>query len=126
MNKPRIRPLARLVINFLLFMLSHILFTVIAPLTFFYTLVFKSGRSKFLLNCAYANDQSGNVFCHVFFNSTMRKKNGYRFGKPDETISSVLGKLQQSKQLTLIGKLVCFILDTIDPNHCKKSIESDE
>lgn len=124
--KSKIRPFRLLLINFVLFVVSCILFIIISPTAFFYTVLFKRGRSKFLRDCAYANDQSGNVFCQTFFNATLRKKNAYRFGKPDETISSVLGKLQQSQQLTLMGKALCFILDTIEKDHCLKYIESDE
>lgn len=50
----------------------------------------------------------------------------YRFGRWGETISSVLGKNKQRGTLTAVGKAMCAILDFIDPNHCIKSIMSEE
>ena len=44
-------------------------------------------------------------------------------GDPDETISSRCGKIINSCKLC---KGLCFILDKIDPKHCKDSIEWDE
>ena len=41
----------------------------------------------------------------------------------EETISSVLGKNQRDNTLSFAGKVLVFILDTIDKNHCKKSIK---
>ena len=43
-------------------------------------------------------------------------------GNVNETISSVLGKNQRFGHLTKFGKVICKILDTIDKNHCEKSI----
>ena len=50
-------------------------------------------------------------------------RNGYKFGNVNETISSALGKNQRDKTLSWFGKIICLILDTIDENHCKKSIQ---
>ena len=52
----------------------------------------------------------------------MRLRNGYKFGNVNETISSALGKNQRDKTLSWFGKIICLILDTLDKNHCKKSI----
>ena len=59
----------------------------------------------------------------AFWNGAMRKENGYEFGRIGETISSALGKNQRDKTLTTTGKILVFILDTLDKNHCKKSIK---
>ena len=67
----------------------------------------------------------------TIFNALNVRKKGYfldtainidRFGNIDETISSVLGKNQRFGHLTKFGKVICKILDTIDKNHCEKSI----
>ena len=50
---------------------------------------------------------------------------GYKFGNPKETISSVLGKNQRDKTLSLAGELLRWILDLIDDNHCIKSINDE-
>ncbi len=43
-------------------------------------------------------------------------------GYPDETLSSRMGKHQNC----LICRFVCKLLDIVDKDHCKKSIEHDE
>lgn len=48
-----------------------------------------------------------------------------KFGYPDETMSSVLGKNIRDNNCILCN-FVCFFLRLIDKNHCKKSIENDE
>ncbi len=59
------------------------------------------------------------------WNKFLRKSNGYQFGKHGETISSALGKNQRDNTLTKTGKLLCWILDKTDKNHCKKSINDN-
>lgn len=76
------------------------------------------------LSIATSIDSSGNVVCKDLFNVCLKSKKGYEFGKRKETISSVLGKNQRDKTLTLVGKSVAFILDKIDKNHCQKSIDN--
>ena len=77
-----------------------------------------------LLSIATSIDASGNVVCKDLFNLLLIKKESYQFGNRKETISSVLGKNQRDNKLTGLGKLIALILDTIDKNHCAKSIDS--
>ena len=77
-----------------------------------------------LLSIATSIDASGNVVCKDLFNLLLIKKESYQFGNRKETISSVLGKNQRDSKLTGLGKLIALILDTIDKNHCQKSIDS--
>jgi len=44
-------------------------------------------------------------------------------GDPDETISSRIGKRTAT---CLLCRWFCALLNKIDPNHCKNSIENDE
>jgi len=44
-------------------------------------------------------------------------------GDPDETISSNAGKKQHKARW---AKTLCWLLNKLDTNHCKKSIELDE
>lgn len=46
-------------------------------------------------------------------------------GDPDETVSSRMGKNIRAGKCKLC-KIICLLLNRIDPNHCDKSIESDE
>ena len=84
--------------------------------------------SQYLKEVAYGIDQLGNVVCADLLNLTLikYKKGGYKFGNPDETISSVLGKNYKLGTLTLVGKILDNILNLIDKNHSVNSIEEDE
>ena len=69
-------------------------------------------------------DKFGNREFRTSLNATLIKSNSpFRFGDIRETISSVLGKNQRFGYLTKFGKVICIILDTIDKNHCEKSIK---
>ena len=46
-----------------------------------------------------------------------------RFGNFEETISSALGKNQRNGTLTRTGRVLVWILDMIEKEHCKKSIK---
>lgn len=48
----------------------------------------------------------------------------YQFGDFRETISSVLGKNQRDGTLSKKGEILVSILDFIDKDHCKKSINN--
>ena len=45
------------------------------------------------------------------------------FGDERETISSVLGKNERDGTLTNAGRMLCWILNVLDKNHCKNSIK---
>ena len=53
-------------------------------------------------------------------------------GDPDESMSSRLGKWVGPKRESACwacknsAKVICAVLHLIDPNHCEKSIETDE
>ena len=67
-------------------------------------------------------DQIGNSVCRDLFNRCLITSAGYKFGKVQETISSVLGKNQETWTLTLVGRAVVWILDWLDKDHCRESI----
>lgn len=78
---------------------------------------------KYIFNLLIAIDQFFAVLLSPVFN---RFVNGpYKFGDPDETISSVMGKNIKENKCP-ICKGLCFILNFIDKRHCNKSIEEDE
>lgn len=75
---------------------------------------------------AYAIDQLGNVVCQYLFNWCLISKAGYKFGLPDETVSSVLGKNYQLGTLTFAGRCLERFLHFLDENHSVDAIEEDE
>jgi 8-oxo-dGTP diphosphatase len=119
-------------IGLILFILSTFLAGVIYPIGFLYSVALtlvKSGYKtldEYLFNCALATDQHANVFLAKLFNDIMIKTNGHKFGNPDETISSVLGKNKLIGKLSLFGKCLDYLLHLLDNNHSIKSIETDE
>lgn len=82
--------------------------------------------SRILYTAALSIDQFANVAFQEFWNLTLRKNTGYKFGNPDETISGVLGKNKRDGTLSGIGKALDYILDKLDPGHSINSIEDDE
>lgn len=84
---------------------------------------------EYLFKIAYSIDQLGNVVCSELFNITLIKyknESSYKFGNPDETISSVLGKNKQRNTLTKAGEILSKFLNFLDRNHVIKSIEPKE
>ena len=79
----------------------------------------KFGNRNFrtLLNCTLIKDR----FEYWSFDRYMIIE-CYKFGNVNETISSALGKNQRNNTLSRLGKIIVFILDKIDREHCKKSI----
>jgi len=70
-------------------------------------------------------DQFINTLLGPAFNFVFKSD---RFGDPDETISSALGKTKAKRRCRLC-RFICKILDFIDPrpgDHCADSIEKDE
>lgn len=113
----------------LLAFIAVILTIIVAPFALIYeiiTLVRFSKVSDYFFNIAISIDQLGNVVCQGLFNDLLISKDGFKFGNPDETISSVLGRNYLTNTLKPLGRLLRWILDKIEPNHCVKSIERDE
>lgn len=61
----------------------------------------------------------------TLWNKILRTEQGYKFGVVGETISSALGKNERDNTLTKTGKVLVWILNKIDKNHCIKSIVND-
>jgi hypothetical protein len=74
-------------------------------------------------------DCFGNANLKPLLDAWLIKKHGYRFGRLNETISSVLGKNQRDKTLTISGWVLVYILWAIDVGawfnggHCIDSIK---
>ncbi len=120
---------ANLFVGLLLFVISIILLIITTPFGFIYGLVhslFKNlfkGLGGFLLEIAISIDQLGNVIMQHLLNVLWLKKDGYKFGNRDETISSVLGKNKVRNTLSGFGKSIVYVLNKIDKNHVLDSID---
>ena len=80
--------------------------------------------TAYLWNLLVALDQLANVLLAPALNATLRPTVA-RFGHPDETLSSVLGKNVEAG--SCVGcRLICRLLHRLDPEHCERSIERDE
>jgi len=103
----------------LLFIIAYILYL---PLTI---INFCLVRSKgYFLDSAITLDRLANREFRTLWNKTLRTKDGYPFGKIEETISSALGKNQRDGTLSTAGKVLVWILDKLDKNHSIKSINN--
>jgi hypothetical protein len=107
----------------ILFLIAYIL---MLPLTFVnyivVLIVSKDNAKKYFRSTAVNIDKFGNREFRTLWNCTLRINTGYKFGNPDETISSVLGKNERDNTLSKTGKALSWLLNLIDKDHCKKSI----
>ena len=76
-------------------------------------------------NEALAIDRFGNSQYRSLFNTWFVADGGYKHGNINETISSVLGKNQIDETFTKFGMLITKIIDRMDENHCKESINEN-
>ena len=88
-----------------------------------------TGNKKMLAVWFFRTAREIDIFANVvgaeFWSSVFITDGGYKFGNPKETISSVLGKNQRDKTLTLLGDMIRWILDRIEKDHCLLSINDD-
>ncbi|NJB72614.1 ADP-ribose pyrophosphatase YjhB (NUDIX family) [Saonia flava] len=116
-------------IGFLLFLISIVLLVLTGPFGFIYGLFHSlfakgfTGLGEFFLKIAISIDQLGNVLMQHLLNLLWIKKDGYKFGNRDETISSALGRNNKMNTLTSFGQFIDKILDIIDNNHSLDSID---
>ena len=71
---------------------------------------------KYFERIAVAIDVLGNVSGDEFWNDTMKKKEGYEFGRL-ETISDAMRHNNKKNTLSKGGKVLKYILNKIDKNH---------
>ena len=109
-----------LIMGVLLFIIAYILFL---PLTIFNALNVR--KKGYFLDTAINIDRFGNREFRFSLNKYLiHEDSANRFGDFRETISSVLGKNQRGGTLTKFGIVICKVLDFIDKDHCKKSIQN--
>ena len=81
--------------------------------------------NKWQMDLAYAKDVLGNVLIKYAANFVLIKKGGYRFGDKTKTISYVLGINEIKGKLTIFGRIIVKILNTIDKNHTQNAIKTN-
>ena len=114
--------IGRFIGGLFLFFLAWLLFLPLSLLNFLAVAV-KFKDLGYFKSSAVSLDRFGNFEFRTLFNLTLKKKGGYEFGNFEETISSALGKNQRNGTLTRTGKVLVWILDLIEKEHCKKSIK---
>ena len=130
----------KLIKSLVLFLIAGALSVVLLPLGIIWTVgeilvrIFTSSEKKSafaksiwfltatLHSLALWLDQIGNAVCRDLFNRLLIEEDGYKFGKVQETISSVLGKNQMLDTLSLWGWILVSILELFEEDHCIKSI----
>ncbi len=114
----------------ILSIIAELLKAIFAPFLLLYSLFrYKSFKelNDHYRDIAIAKDQLGNVLGKYLFNDTLIKKESKaRFGLPDETISSVIGKNKLVTYLTKPGIVLDKFLNLFDRGHSIKAIEKDE
>mgnify|MGYP001822280092 CR=1 FL=1 len=80
---------------------------------------------KYFWNILISIDQLVNVLASPMLNF-LTSSGAYRFGNPDETLSSVMGKNIEAGHCRGCRFLCRYVLHPIDRNHCRDSIERDE
>ena len=136
----RRKRMRKLIKSLVLFLIAGALSVVLLPLGILWTVgeilvrIFSSSQKKSactksiwfltatLHSLALWLDQIGNAVCRDMFNRLLIEKDWYKFGKVQETISSVLGKNQMLDTLSLWGWILVSILELFEEDHCLKSI----
>ena len=94
-----------------------LLSAIILPIGFVVGII--AALDNYLFRITKSIDQLGNVVCAELFDWMLVKK-GKHFGNEDETISSVLGR--NIDNLTIAGKCLVWLLNTIENDHVQKAI----
>ena len=118
-------------IEFIVLSIAIILLYLFLPIVVIFYIIkyLLTGNKRELKVWFYRSAREIDVFANVvgsdLFNAIFIVDQGYKFVNPKETISSVLGKNQRDKTLSLAGDGLRRILDLIDENHCLNSINSE-
>jgi len=107
----------------ILFLIAYSLLLPLTIINYFVVLFSaKDDAKRYFRSTAINIDKFGNREFRTLWNKMLRKENGYKFGNPEETISSALGKNERDGTLSGIGKVLTWLLNIIDKNHSVKSI----
>lgn len=111
-------------LDLILFVVAYVLLLPLTFINFIAVLLKCRDHAKGYFRSTAVNiDKFGNREFRTLWNLTLITAVGYKFGNIEETISSALGKNERDGTLSNAGKALAWILNTIDKNHCKKSIK---
>jgi hypothetical protein len=97
----------------------------------FFSIWFKHGwkaTDKWLFDCAYSDDQRGNVFLKGALNDFCTTSKKEVFGDPDDTISFAIAIVNRLRTFKPIGRGLYNVLEKIDPKnggHAEKAIKAN-
>lgn len=130
-----LKPIKKLGVGILLFIVAVILLIILIPIGLTYTIIkhiYKrrvwEGLGKIgdiFKTVAISVDMTGNVVLQDLSNDVLITPEGYKFGQFGETLSSALGKNKLLKAFKKTGENLCKILHLIDENHCENSINKN-
>lgn len=120
--------------GFILFLVAVFLLCILVPIGFFWAVIEAFVKrdlrtalkriDSFFMDVAISIDQTGGVICRELFNDALiSHKSEHKFGNPDETVSSVLGKNEKKETLIFLGISLNWLLNKLDKNHSINSIE---
>ncbi|SDZ90657.1 hypothetical protein SAMN05443667_101243 [Flavobacterium gillisiae] len=82
-------------------------------------------KEGYFRNTALNLDKFANREFRTFWNKTLRIKGGYDFGRENETLSSALGKNELLGALTRTAKMLVWVLNKIEKDHCLNAIDDN-
>ena len=103
-------------------MLLLLLFTTISIIIAIEKIIRGKASSNYFFECALAVDVLGNVMGQHIWNFIFISKDGYRFGKRGEAMSSVFGKNEKNLTTIYLGKVMVKVLNLLQKDHCLISI----
>ncbi|MEG0760086.1 MAG: hypothetical protein RSA74_11080 [Chryseobacterium sp.] len=110
-------------LDILLFIIAYILLLPLTIINYFVVLFTARDHAKAYFRSTAVNiDKFGNREFRTLWNKALRTDDGYKFGNPEETISSALGKNERDGTLSRTGNALAYVLNKLDKDHCKKSI----
>lgn len=113
----------RYCVDILLFIVAYVLLLPLTIINYFVVLITSKDHAKGYFRSTAVNiDKFGNREFRTLWNKTLKTPEGYEFGNPEETISSALGKNERDGTLSKAGKVLTWILNSLDENHGLKSI----
>ena len=80
---------------------------------------------SYISSLGVALSQLLNTTCSDLFNDALITHDGFKFGNPEHTTSSVLGMNYKEGSLKPLGYRFVWVLDQVDPDHCLKALESE-
>ena len=107
----------------ILFLTPYILLLPLTFINYIAVLIYSKDHAKgYFRSTAVNMDKFGNREFRTLWNLILKTESGYKFGNPEETISSALGKNERDNTLSKTGKRLAWLLNKIDKEHCLKSI----